>query len=357
MPEKKTKILIAPLNWGLGHASRMIPIIRCFEENNCEVIIAVSHQTKNFIINEFPNVRTIQIRSSVIKYTHNSMLMPKLFLQAPGLLKDMLFEKKWIKNFTDKENPDLIISDNRFGLAHKKVKSVYITHQINVILPGYMKIFQPLVRKLHRKIISGYDICLIPDNKHNDISGILSHKKSDFSFNHKYIGVLSGFIGLKNESTEEIPDVLAVVSGPEPQRKILVNTFIKIFKNDKRKIWIIAGQPEKSYDKNNGKIRIISHLKRSKLKYLMEKVPVLVTRSGYTTLMDLYVIQRKAILIPTPGQTEQEYLAEYFKNKFSFKTTKQNNISHADDFIKAHCGKWDSPSEQSIAPLCEILNF
>jgi len=348
MDNPRKTVLIAPLNWGLGHANRLLPVIAALRDDDCRVMVAATSPALEVIQQEFPELEIRPIKSSAIRYTRNRWLMPKLFVQAPVLLRDLLYERRWIKRYVQNEKPDLIISDNRFGLYHKDVFSCYMTHQVKVIMPAYLKPFQPLVRWIHRKIIASYDVCLIPDGEQNGLSGKLAHQPKGFSFKHVYIGPVSGFLSLSPVPAEHIPDVLLVVSGPEPQRHMLVEKFADLFRNDSRELWIVAGQPHKKYDNRDNNIRIISHMRRAELKYLMMHVPVLILRSGYTSLMDLHAIKRKAILIPTPGQTEQEYLGWYFEQRYAFTVFQQKAKMTVSDYSKRHCGSLLHDDSQSI---------
>ncbi|MFP4663551.1 MAG: glycosyltransferase [Bacteroidales bacterium] len=356
MHRKQKTALVAPLNWGLGHASRILPLIRTLGELNYDVHIAGSSPATDVISQEFPGIRILPLKSATIKYSRNRLLMIKLFFQAPVLLRDLFYERRWIRKYVKQERPDIIVSDNRFGLSHPKVLSCYITHQVNVIMPGYLKIFQPLARVIHRSIIKKYDICMIPDFSQNPLSGKLAQNADGFDFRHVYLGILSGFLDTLPAVACPVPDVLGIVSGQEPQRSMLVEQLMKLFAGDKRNIWIVAGQPEARYDFADGNVRVINHLRRAELKCLMQHTPVLITRSGYTTLMDLHVLQRKAILIPTPGQTEQEYLAEYFNDTYGFQTIQQKDIADIDFFQPEFCGNWPHPEKQNASSLHEKLS-
>ncbi|MEA3447829.1 MAG: glycosyltransferase [Bacteroidota bacterium] len=357
MPERQKTALIAPLNWGLGHASRMIPVIRALQNSGYEVTVAACSPADEMVRQEFPGLRIVPIKSYNIRYSRHRMLMLKLFAQAPGLLWELLYERKWIKQYVETEKPDVIISDNRFGLFHSRVKSCYITHQVNVIMPHYLKMFQPLIRYIHRQLIKKYDTCLIPDfSGTGGLSGQLAHSDSHFNFHHQYLGSLSGFLELPPKPSDVVPDVLAVISGPEPQRSLFIHKLRHVFSDDNRQIWLIAGQPEITYDHTDKNVRVISHLKRAELKYLMQHVPVLITRSGYTTLMDLFEIKRKAILIPTPGQTEQEYLATYFQQSFEFTTIPQHKMKSALQFQPHVCGKWQHNGSQKLNDICRLIS-
>ncbi|MGM0650592.1 MAG: hypothetical protein ACQES1_08820, partial [Bacteroidota bacterium] len=146
MHKKQKTALIAPLNWGLGHASRMIPVIRCLQNDGYTVTVAAGPPVDEMIRQEFPGLRILPIKSYNIRYARSRLLMLKLILQVPGMIRDLIYERKWIKKYVREEAPDLIISDNRFGLYSQDVTSYYMTHQVNVIMPLYLKPFQPLAR-------------------------------------------------------------------------------------------------------------------------------------------------------------------------------------------------------------------
>jgi len=344
MTKKKSyKVLFAPLDWGLGHATRMIPLIQEFLTLGCEVEIATGGQAYELLKHEFPKLQIHSISGYDIRYSKHRFLMFRLIAQAPAMFRGMRKEHKWLKTYCENNAPDLIVSDDRFGMHCKSVPSVYVTHQINVIMPNYLKGLQPLVRYIHKKIISNYQLCLIPDMEQHGLTGILAHSKTHFNFPHRYVGVLSRFPRSYDKIPDEIPDVLAVISGPEPQRTILEKRLIQRFKDESKAVWIVSGKPDLKANRSVGTVKIISHLPSEILYGLMKAAPVLICRSGYSTLMDLFEIGRKAIIIPTPGQTEQVYLANYFSEHYHFKVIFQNELNDTVQFDAAHCGKWSHP--------------
>lgn len=344
---KSHKILIAPLDWGLGHATRMIPLIHEFLDAGCDVDLATDGQAYELLKQEFPFLKMHRVPTYGIRYTKHKYLMLRLVAQAPAMYFGMRREYKWLNVYCKNNAPDLIISDDRFGMHNKSVPSVYVTHQINVIMPGYLKALQPFVRFIHRKIIQNYQLCLIPDMELHGLSGLLAHSKTTFNFPVKYIGVLSRFPNAYKNISDEIPHVLAVISGPEPQRTILEVKLIERFKNETQSVLIVSGKPGSDEQKLVGSVKIINHLPSETLYGLMKTVPVLICRSGYSTLMDLFEIGRKAIVIPTPGQTEQEYLADYFSKHYDFKTISQNALDENVKFEAAYCNEWSHPAQHN----------
>ncbi len=345
--EKPKKVLISPLDWGLGHATRMIPIIDAFLSGNWEVELATSGPAYDLLKKHYPKLALYRIASYNIRYSKHSLLTLKLFAQAPAMWKGMRAEHKWLTEYVQKHNPDLIISDDRFGVYNKKVESWYMTHQIRVLMPWYLKPFESLIRFFHKIIINQYDKCLVPDFETQSLSGVLSHKKRNFSYPVKYVGALSRFYNLNIDMPDELPDVLAIVSGQEPQRSILLNKLINLYRNFNGKVFIVAGQPDKKEIVEYGSVRVFPHMNSDELAALMKYTPVLICRSGYSSLMDIFFLKRKAILIPTPGQTEQVYLGKYFAETFGFKTINQSALKSLDKLDAKYCNEWKHPNMQS----------
>lgn len=313
------KIIIAPLNWGLGHATRCVPIIKALLENSFTPIIASDGNALEFLKKEFPNLKYIKLPTYNISYLRNIKL--GLFLQFPKILKAVKKEKKVINNFI-KQNKDVvgIISDNRFGVRSTLVASVYITHQINV-LSGKTTF---LTSFFHQKIIKKFDECWIPDNDNSQFSGKLS--STNQKINSKFIGVLSRF---KKEDLEQKIDVLVILSGPEPNRTFLQEKLFSEFKNNDRKVVFVLGKVERQQRKwASEKITFYNYLLTNQLQKLINSSKIVVCRSGYSSIMDLAVLQKKVFFIPTKHQSEQEYLARYLSEK------RIATFSKIDDFSK-----------------------
>ncbi len=208
MPKKKT-ILVAPLNWGFGHATRCIPIISALLEQNYNVLLASDGAALLLLQKEFPELESLELPSYNIKYPKKGEFFKmKILLKLPAIQKTISEEKKIIKNLVAEDRIDGIISDNRFGIRHKAIPSVIITHQLNV-LTGNTTYF---TSKIHQKIIKKFDACWIPDVDDiiMNLSGKLGHLKKNL-FPVKYIGVLSR---MKKKEIEKTIDILVLLSGP-----------------------------------------------------------------------------------------------------------------------------------------------
>ena len=301
------KIIIAPLNWGLGHASRCVPIIHFLIEQNYTPIIASDGNALHFLKKEFPSVAFLELPSYNISYAKNLKL--GLLVQLPNILNAVKKEQKCIEKFII-QNKDVvgIISDNRFGVRSNKIPSVYITHQLNV-LSGIFTFFSS---KIHQKIIKKFDECWIPDSKEHSLSGKLS-KTTNEKLNLKFIGALSRF------KKEELPiknNILIVLSGVESQREKLEKTLMSTFENTNQKVVLVQGKIEKKQKKDVVKnTTIYNYLLSKDLEREINQSDLIICRSGYSSIMDLSVLEKKAFFIPTKNQSEQEYLAYYLEAK------------------------------------------
>jgi len=312
MNKKPKTILVCPLNWGLGHVSRDVPIIRRLLKKNYRVIVAGDKIILDFIRSEFPNIETELLPGIKICYSRSNSQTITLLRQLPAAILWLFREKKLTAKLVKKYNPAFIISDNRYGVRHSKVKSIIITHQLMLKLPKSIIFLEKIVNKLIKTLVLRFDYCWIPDNPlPYSLAGDLVHKYP-LPKNAQLIGPLSRFMDEYPHSTlEKKYDLLAIISGPEPQRTILQNKLTEKLSSENINSLIIAGTlKEKTTNETSKNIKIVPHLKSSVLADYIINTPVIVSRSGYSTIMDLWYLKKNAILIPTPGQTEQEYLAK-----------------------------------------------
>ncbi len=318
--------LVCPLNWGLGHASRLIPIIHQLKAEKHNIILCGDGNALAYLKNTFPELNTVRLKDISIKFSGKRRLF-NLIKIIPQVVFRVLYEHKAINKIIKEHKIDIIISDNRYGLWNKKVYSIFITHQLMLKLPKPFGIFEFLIHKCIKLIISKFNECWIPDfeDQSNNLSGDLSHKYL-LNGNTKYIGTLTRFATInKIETLTRSYDIVAVISGPEPSRsdfeKIIYNTLI----NTKYNTLIIQGKPAKHEQFTFNNITKVSSLSTHQIKSHLLNTKLIITRAGYTSLMDLNYLKRKALLIPTPGQTEQEYLASYHSK--SHFTCTQNNFN------------------------------
>jgi len=330
MPKQKT-ILVAPLNWGLGHATRCIPIIRALLAHNFMVLLASDGAALLLLQKEFPELESIELPSYNIRYPKKgSYFKWKIILKLPQLKKTMVAEKLLVEKLVKSGKIQGIISDNRFGIRSKAIPSVYITHQLNV-LTGSTTFFSS---KIHQNIIKKFDLCWVPDvdDVVMNLSGKLGHlEKNPFAIN--YMGVLSRME--KKQLPKDI-DILLLLSGPEPQRTFFEEKLKTDFKGNKKNILMVRGVVEKEQKwENFENIKTVNFMQNKELEETINKSEIVVSRSGYTTIMDLTMLEKKVFFVPTPGQYEQEYLAKRLKSlgiapsckQEKFKVKKLNKVA------------------------------
>lgn len=314
-------ILIAPLNWGLGHATRCIPIIKALQEHNYIPIIASDGIALELLRKEFPYLQLLQLPSYEIEYAKNGKNFKwKLLQNCPKMIEAVLEEKQIIKKWIKKYDIDGIISDNRLGVFSPKVPSIFITHQLNVMTGSTTWI----TSKLHQYIIKKYAECWVPDVEETpNLTGKLGHiKKADFKI--KYIGPLSR---MNKKETPKIYDLMIILSGPEPQRGFLEKKLKKEIPLYNGKVVFVKGIVENDQKKEQiGTVTYFNFMNSRQLEQTFNESEIVLCRSGYTTIMDLTKLGKKAFFIPTPGQYEQEYLAEKLKNEGLLPYTKQDDF-------------------------------
>lgn len=323
---RKKKILVAPLDWGLGHATRCIPVISELEKQGAEVIIASDGRSLDLLKKEFPHLKFIRLKGYRIFYYKNLSMPFTILLQFPKIIRAVRSEHRELKKIICEERINAVISDNRYGLHSKEILCVFITHQIGIVLPRSLKIAEWLVYRINKFFIDKYNECWIPDSAgKKNLSGKLSHL-ANWSGKERFIGVLSRF-----KSKEDIPkqyDILVILSGPEPQRTLLENLLKEQIIRTSLRTLLVRGITEETVtEKITENFSAVSFLDSEQLNTAILAADIIISRSGYSTIMDLAVLGKKAILIPTPGQTEQEYLADSFKEKGIFYSEPQKDFS------------------------------
>jgi uncharacterized protein (TIGR00661 family) len=318
-------ILVAPLNWGLGHATRCIPIIRELEKNGFTPILASDGVALQILQKEFPHLQSLTLPSYEIEYSKNgSDFKWKLIKNSPKMIDAIFTEKKMVKKWITEYNLNGIISDNRLGVYSKKVSSVFITHQLNVLSGKTTWISS----KLHQHFIKKFTECWIPDiERMPNLTGKLGHLKKN-NLNFTYIGPLSR---LERKNLPIKYDLMVVLSGPEPQRTLLEEKLKKEVLQFQGNVIFIKGiiEPEQKIQQE-GKVTYYNFMLSNEIETAFNESALVLCRSGYTTVMDLAKLGKKAFFIPTPGQFEQEYLAKRFKRNGFAPFAKQENFEISD---------------------------
>jgi UDP-N-acetylglucosamine transferase subunit ALG13 len=288
------------------------------------LLFAGNQWQRDYICRVIPGIETVHLEGYNVSYASSgSMFMPALMRQVPGLLKTIKREHTWLKETIENHKVDGIISDNRYGLYHNQVPCVIMTHQLNA-MSGFGTIADNTVRKLHYKQLQRFNHCWIVDVAENGgLAGKLSHPQL-MPHNAEYIGLLS-----QAESADVTAKghLLVLLSGPEPQRTILSQKLWAQLKGYKGQVIFTEGKATADIPK--AAPSHISHytiLAKEQLHNAIQGADIVICRSGYSTVMDLVKLGRKAVFIPTPGQTEQEYLAKQLQDMGMFPYMPQNNF-------------------------------
>jgi UDP:flavonoid glycosyltransferase YjiC (YdhE family) len=330
--ENFLRILVCPLDWGIGHATRCVPVIRQLLHQNHKVIVAADGRPHDFLKEYFPDLEFVRFPGFKVTYPSGNKMIMKMMLQSPDILYSIYKEHRQLKKIIRDYKVDIVISDNRFGLWSKKAYSVYITHQIMIKAPLKTQWAEILLYRAHQWFINHYQECWVPDLPGDtNLAGDLSHKWP-LPANGSYIGILSRFEknrGLQvHNNVKKAPDLLIMLSGPEPQRSVLEDIILKqLVRQEIQETVMLQGLPGKSTKTSPlPGLSLFSHLPDDEIKWLIRHSKVIICRPGYSTLMDLAMLGRNAVLLPTPGQTEQEYLAGHLSAGGLFYTMNQSEF-------------------------------
>ncbi len=354
-PLHKPRILVAPLDWGLGHATRSIPIINRLLKQDCEVIIAAEGPCRLLLEKEFPGLFFLNLRGYRMQYSRQKFWMPvKLLIQLPKIFLSIYTEHSWLKKMIKEYSFDAVISDNRLGLYHSFVPCIYITHQLKIKTGN--RFTEWVAQKLHHRFINKYNECWVPDTAGEiNLAGELSHPVALPQAPVKYIGPLSR---LEKSKLEIKYDLLVILSGPEPQRSVFEKMLLYDLEKYTGRILLVRGLPsDTTLLKTSSSLEIQNHLPAAELNHAILQSKIIISRCGYTTIMDLNKLQKEAILVPTPGQTEQEYLADYLlKQKFFF-CVSQKDFSLSATLKKAEGFSFSKPAFPQNGYEAVIDNF
>ncbi len=303
------RILVTPLDWGLGHASRCIPVVRRLRGRGAEVIIGGGGPHVQLILDEFPGLASIPLMNYNIHYARNASL---LALKFPHMVARVFRcahrEHARLARIIKRYAIDGVIADQRFGAFAAQTPSVYITHQLCVKTPPGFGLIERAVASGLRYAANRFTVTWIPDYPgEHGLTGDLT-RKYRLPGNHRFIGPLSRLKPHRGESRRNGPGIVVLLSGPEPQRSILEERLLQQLAQQKCDAIVLRGRPAEHTERRLGPVTLISHLPGDRIGELMRTAGSLICRGGYTTIMDCVTLGRTAILVPTPGQTEQEYL-------------------------------------------------
>ena len=306
------RILVCPLDWGLGHATRCVPLIKELILNGATIIIASDKRPLEFLRQEFPMLEFIRFKGYNISYPSRSGMVIQMLLSAPKILFHIYREHQELKKIITEYKISAVISDNRYGLWSTSVPAIFLTHQIRIKSP----FLENLLFRINCFFIGRFHECWIPDYQGDEnLSGELSHI-NELPSNTSFIGPLSRFSMNYEDPVGKKYDLAVIISGPEPQRSYFESLILTQLKTKALKAAVIRGVTEsKEYYQLKDNITVYAHLNTKALKEVILSSELVLCRPGYSTLMDLAMLNKKAVFIPTPGQTEQEYLGRYMAEK------------------------------------------
>jgi uncharacterized protein (TIGR00661 family) len=310
-----SKILIAVLNMGLGHVTRTIPIIKYFKDLGWNVLIASSGRALIFLQQEFPQSSFLELPDYNLEYSSKGVGYGKLMIKIPSFIKTIRQENLLVNDFVRLNKIHFIISDHRYGCFSHVIPSFFISHQLRIKVPLFLKPLEFLVNSFSQYFHNKYTAVFIPDI-YEENSGLLSGKLSrSTKLNHyHYVGILSS-ISKKNIKKLDV-DIFVSISGPEPQRSVFEQIIRSQIGSIPGKKIVTLGKPEsKKIEVISDDLIIYHHFPRQEMEEMFNRCKLVIARSGYTTIMELAALGKRALLIPTPGQTEQVYLAKHLRKK------------------------------------------
>ncbi len=328
-------ILYALCTWGLGHMTRSLPIMRRLVEEGHHLIIYTAHRPLIALKEEFGDrceyVESVMYPSP---YGKNGAFAVKLSFIMPSIINAMLKEHRQILEISKEKKVDFFISDSKYGAFDKTKPSVFIFHQLRYIPPDFLKFLRNKTEKFNYFFRDSFKKFVVPDFEKNDgLTGDLSHNLSYFPKEKiEYIGILSDY---EKMDVEEDIDYLISLSGREPNRTMLEKRIISQLDELDGKIVLVRGAPEETEKPDIPGVEIINYAGKGVRDELMNRAKFVIARSGYSTIMDMVELGKKGLLIPTPGQTEQEYLGEFLEKKGYFYSVREDEIMLKRDVEKA----------------------
>jgi len=331
-------VLVSPLSWGLGHATRDLPIIRYLLERGHRVTIAASDRALTLLEQEVPDCDFERLPDYPAPYSSGKHFVPKFVAMAPAMLGAIEKESVRVRRLFRRRQFDLILSDNRFRVRSRRVPSFVLTHQLRFMTPPGLEAFERVTEFFNWVYLRPFERIIVPDaaDAAENLSGRLSHDLRYLRRSRRvyYAGPLSSV--RRMDGAQDV-DLFLSISGPEPPRTQLERTILeKVQEVEGDRIVVALGKPEVTETREiDGRIEVHGFLDRPRQQEMLNRARFVVCRSGYTTVMELAELGRKALFIPTPGQTEQVYLGNYYEERGYFHTVDQYDLDLPRDIEKA----------------------
>ncbi|MFM9076036.1 MAG: glycosyltransferase [Bacteroidota bacterium] len=344
----KPRVLVAVLDWGLGHATRIVPLIRALMARGIRPVVASSGQALEFLRREFPKLEIRELPAYGVRYPIYGNLLLQVFAQSWQVLRAIRKEHDCLNDWCKQKSFDLIISDHRYGCHNKEVRSVFIGHQLSIPVTGFWRLFSGAINRIHWSMIRRFDVIWVPDHPDRRLSGALSCADLHPL---KFIGPLSRF----SPSAEDVHKkyaVMAIVSGPDPQRSAFAERAEEQLAALDAPCLLVTGEPGSgSGVRKRGNLEILPHLDSAAFAAALRSSGHVLSRSGYTSLMDYAALGIRPWLVPTPGMPEQEYLARRLQAEGIAPYQDQRNFS-VKKFLDDP-GTWSGFSAESQGGLLE----
>jgi uncharacterized protein (TIGR00661 family) len=321
-------------SWGLGHATRSLPIIRKLIKEGNNITIISNGRSLELLKRELnDSVDYLNIPDYPMLLSENSrQFMVKSVIYWPFFIRKMQSGFNKLTNILKSKECDLIISDARYDIYNRKIPSFFISHQMRIMNPLRIKSLEYGSEIFNLFFFKRFRGVIVPDFKEDSLSGDLSHNLKKIDENKiNYVGVLSDF---KKKDKKKDIDYLISITGPEPQRTFFENKMLSQIKHLDGNIIVTLGKSEFLKNNFNENIKFYSYLNKHEREDLLNRSKILISRSGYSTILDLSVLGIKALMCPTPGQIEQEYLAKYHNKKGTFYSVSQDKINIMNDIEK-----------------------
>lgn len=329
------RLLFAPLNWGLGHVARSVPLIHACRKAGAEVWIASDGEALTFAQQEVPDAHFLELPSYRPYYSRTNRMVASMLQQTPKFLRVLRKEHQWLQKYIAHYQIDGVVSDNRWGCYSHQVPSVILTHQINLQVPKWAALSSFLLNRFNHYLLSKFDECWVPDIAGRaNLSGALS-KATNMEGKVRFIGPLSR-LTLPVTHSHNQWNALVLLSGPEPQRSILEELVIGQLAGMEGSYFVVRGVSSPKSFNVPAHIEVVNMLKTEELECAMHASEIVIARAGYSTIMDLEATGQKAVLVPTPGQTEQEYLAKRLHHQGRFYSVFQDQLQLERDLALAH---------------------
>lgn len=307
MSAARRKILIAPLDWGLGHATRLVPLIAHLQQQGFEPVIATDGRPYDFLASRFPELKIYRCAGYNITYPESGNLLLHMMKNSVSFYKAVEAEQRLADELADEIDAEVVISDNRLNFRAEGRKNIYITHQLNI----KAGVLSTPATAMHRRYYNRFDEVWVPDNSgQTNISGVLGHN-ADCAVPVFYLGLQSRFTSMISSEIPSHGKSVVLLSGPEPQRTVFENIIVAELIRTGINAIVLRGIPGKNDVTHPApNIEMVSHMNDEEMLRTVAGAEVVISRSGYSTLCDLALLNKRLIVVPTPGQTEQEYLAD-----------------------------------------------